>query len=186
MGKNKRKIIYDDSLARIFVRSGFLVFVLLLVAGVGIALIMFFYGRMKSDGIKLLLLWLVITVLCSYGLPLLSLLKVWKQERAIGIYWKDRTDYQQPVWERDWYINYDRGGFILCHRNYIKCILASKVETEIGQLERAKVYCLLFEDINGKKHTLKFSSASQEKDFRRWYKKQPDKQKKQCKADVVR
>lgn len=185
MGKSKRKekTIYDDSLARIFALSGFSVFVLLLIAGVVIALIILFYGRMKSDGIKLLLLWLAITVLSSYGSPLLSLLRVWKQERAIGIYWKDRTDHHQPVWERDWYTTYDRGGFILCHRSYIKGILACKVKSENGSFQRGKVYCVLFEDINGKTHTLKFSSTSQEKDFQRWYKKQPGQKRGQGKAE---
>lgn len=177
MEKNKKteKTIYDDSLAKIFVWSGLSVFVFLLVIGVAVALIMFFCGRMNSDGIKLLLLWLVITILSSYGLPMLSLFKAWQQERSLGIYWKDRTDHDLPMWERDWYINYDRGGFIFCHRKYINCILGSKVKSENGRYERGKVYCVLFEDINGKTHTLKFSSASQEKNFKRWYKKQPDK-----------
>lgn len=175
--KKRKKTSYDDSLPRIFLWSGFDVFVIMLITCTVLGFIIFFYRRLDSDGIKLILFCLAMVVPFSYGLPMISLIKVLRQELRLGVYWKDRNDYERPVWERDWYLVYDRGGFILCHRAYIKRILGTKVESEITSFINGVVYCVMFEDINGKKCILKFSSVSLEQNFRQWYKKRPDKEK---------
>ena len=109
----REKIIYDDSLTRIFLWSGFTMFMLLLIVCIIIGITVLFYRRSDSEGIKIILFCLALVIPGSYGIPFISLLKVWKQERRLGIYWKDRTDYDRPEWERDWYLTCDRGGFIL-------------------------------------------------------------------------
>ncbi len=170
--KKKAKTAYYDSLPRIFIWAGFDVFISLLIICVGVGLIAFLYNRLDTDGIKLMLWCFLMMVLFSYAPPMMSLLKVWRQEHILGVYWKDRTDQDQPVQERDWYLAYNRGGFLLCHRAYIQHILGEKVITESTDLGHQDVYCLRFEDICGKKHTVKFSSAGERKQFQQWYKKQ--------------
>ncbi len=173
MGKRKKKgkTAYDESLPRIFIWSGFDVFVSLLIICVGLGLIAFFCNRLDVDGIKLMPWCFLMVVSVSYALPMMSLLKVWRQERILGVYWKDRTDQDRPAQERDWYLAYNRGGFLLCHRAYIQHILGAKVIRESTDLGHQDVYCLSFEDICGKKHTLKFSSSNERKQFQQWYKK---------------
>lgn len=129
----------------------------------------FRFGRNKN-----ILFCLALVIPGSYGIPFISLLKVWKQERRLGIYWKDRTDYDRPEWERDWYLTCDRGGFILYHRNFIRRIVGRQVETEIAEHARGKVYYVMYEDIDGKTHKLKFSSDSLASEFQYWFKKQVD------------
>lgn len=170
--KEEHKSIYYDSLSRIFVWSGFDMFVIMLIACVVIGMIVFFYNRLDSEGIKLMVFCLAMVVPCSYGLPMLSLFNVWRQERILGIYWKDRTDYNRPVQERDWYLACNRGGFLLYHRAYIQRILNAQVVEETTDLGRANVYCVKFEDIRGKTHTVKFSSSGEQKQFQQWYNKQ--------------
>ena len=136
---------------------------------------MFFTRRSDyKEGIKLIFFCLLMVIPCSYLLPLASLIKVWKQERSLGIYWKNRTDQELPEWERDWYLTCDRAGFILVHRAYIRHMKGSKAEIEdTGSYNRGKAYCAVFEDMNGKIRSLKFSSESVEKEFQQWYKKEP-------------
>lgn len=168
----KERTLYDDSLLKIFIKSGSTVFIFLLIVFTAIYFLMLYKGYMASERIKLMKFCFVLTVLCSYGPATISMFKVWRQERTLGIYWKNRTDRDRPVQERDWHLDYDRGGFILCHRAYIKRILRSKMEKEITRFDRGMVYCMMFEDINGKKHTLKFSSKDGQQGFRQWYEKQ--------------
>lgn len=97
----RENTIYDDSLTRIFFWSGFSVFIIMLIACVFIGAAVFFYRRSDSEGVKIILFCLALVVPCSYGIPFISLLKVWKQERRLGVYWKDRTDQNRPEWERD-------------------------------------------------------------------------------------
>ena len=54
-------------------------------------------------------------------------------------------------------------------------ILGSYEKLEANDYAHETVHCVQFEDVNGKKRTLRFSFPSEEKDFRRWYKKQPKK-----------
>lgn len=171
---NRTRTIYDDSLPRIFLWSGFTVFVILLIACVIIGAVIFFSHYNLDEGRKIILACLALAVPGSYGLPLISLIKVWNQERALGIYWKDRTDQERPEWERDWYLSYERGGFILIHRAYIQCITGSKEELEdTGSYAKGSVYHTAYEDINGTRHLLNFSSESGSEEFQKWYKKQP-------------
>lgn len=169
--KVKQKSAYNDSLVRIFFWSGFDLFVIALITCIALALIAYFSNYLDADGIKLILWCFLMAAPVSYALPTISLLKVWRQERILGIYWKDRTDHDQPVQERDWYLAYDRGGFILCHRAYIQHILKAWVLEQTSDRGREKVHCVRFEDVYGKKHTLKFSSVQEQKRFQQWYKK---------------
>ena len=73
---------------------------------------------------------------------------------------------------KDWYLICDRGGFILEHRSYIKRIIGCREETERADHARGKVYYITFEDIDGKKHTLKFSYESWALEFQKWFEKQ--------------
>lgn len=171
MSKRKKKTAYDDSLPRIFLWSGFDMFMILLIACMGLGGLLFFYRRSDPEAGKLMAWCLAMVVPCSYGLPLVCLLRVRRQERILGISWKDRRDHDRPAWERDWYLTYERGGFILCHRAYIQRILNARVVEQTTDLGREKVHCVTFEDIRGKKHTLKFSSASMAETFRQWYEK---------------
>ncbi len=168
----REKTIYDDSLTRIFLWSGFTMFMILLIACIIVGAAVLFYRRSDPEGIKIILFCLVLTVPGSYGIPLYSLFKTWRQERRLGIYWKERTDYDRPEWERDWYLICDRGGFILCHRNFIRLIVGRKVETEIAEHARGKVYDVVYEDVDGKTRKLKFSSDSLASEFQNWFKKQ--------------
>ena len=173
--KKEKKTIYDDSLSGIFFHSGLMLFVMLLIACAAIGAVVFFTRRSDyKEGIKLIFFCLLMVIPCSYLLPLASLIKVWKQERSLGIYWKNRTDQELPEWERDWYLTCDRAGFILVHRAYIRHMKGSKAEIEdTGSYNRGKAYCAVFEDMNGKIRSLKFSSESVEKEFQQWYKKEP-------------
>lgn len=57
------------------------------------------------------------------------------------------------------------------NRAYIKRIIGSRVETENGEYARGKVYSVLYEDIDGKKHKLKFSCDTWAQRFRMWFEK---------------
>ncbi len=170
----RERNIYDDSLPKIFLWSGLTVFVILLIVCVIIGVVIFFTNYNQDEGQKLLLACLALTVPGAYGLPLISLIKVWNLEHTLGVYWKNRTDQERPEWERDWYLTYDRGGFLLIHRNYIQCLTESKTELEdTGSHTKGTVYCILYKDINGSCHRLKFSAESGAREFQKWYKKQP-------------
>ena len=58
------------------------------------------------------------------------------------------------------------------HRSYIKRIIGCREETERADHARGKVYYITFEDIDGKKHTLKFSYESWALEFQKWFEKQ--------------
>lgn len=113
--ESRERTVYDASLSGIFFWSGLTVFIILLLACAVIGVTVFFSRRSDPEGIKIVLFCFALVVPCSYGIPFISLLKVWKQERRLGCCWKDRTDHDLPKWERDWYLDYDRGGFMLCH-----------------------------------------------------------------------
>ena len=97
--KKREKTIYDDSLSGIFFHSGLMLFVMLMIACAAIGAVVFFTRRSDyKEGIKLIFFCLLMVIPCSYLLPLASLIKVWKQERSLGIYWKNRTDQELPEW----------------------------------------------------------------------------------------
>lgn len=166
---------YHDSLPKIFLKSGSTVFVILLIGCVALYFALLYCGWPAAERVKLTGFCFVFSVLCSYVPAVIGMFKVWQQQRTLGINWKDRNDHDRLAWERDWYLNYDRGGFILCHRDYIKRILGSHKEVEYNDYSRGTAHCVVFEDVNGKRRTLRFSSPSEEKSFRRWYKKQAGK-----------
>lgn len=162
--------MYDSSLSTIFFRAGFDTFLILVIACVVLGLIAFFFDWVDSDGFQLVLGCFLMAVPISCVLPLISLLKTRQQEHILGIYWKDRTDFKRSAPERDWFCSYNLGGFVLLHRNYIQRILGSRVVEQTSDLGREKVYHVMYEDIRGKRHTIKFSSANEQKKFQQWYK----------------
>ena len=166
------RTIYDESLFRIFLWSGFPIFMILLFACVAISGIVFIYRHSDPEGVKIIIFCFAVLIPVSYGSPFVSLFKAWKQQHKIGIFWKERTDHHLPEWKRDWYLTCDRGGFILEHRSYIKRIIGCREETERADHARGKVYYITFEDIDGKKHTLKFSYESWALEFQKWFEKQ--------------
>lgn len=172
MKKQKRKAQkhYHKSLFRIFIWAGFDLFICMLILCAITGLLLMLYHRLDADGIKLLIFCFVLSITFSYFLPLCSLLQVWRQERLLGIRWDDRTDCDRS--EQDWYLAYNRGGFLLYHRDYIQCLLNSQVVEQPTDLGRETVYCIRFEDISGKKHTIKFSSLQDLNQFSQWYKKE--------------
>lgn len=64
----REKTIYDDSLTRIFLWSGFTMFMVLLIACIIIGITVLFYRRTDSEGIKIILFCLALVVPCSYGI----------------------------------------------------------------------------------------------------------------------
>ena len=132
------RTIYDESLFRIFLWSGFPIFMILLFACVAISGIVFIYRHSDPEGVKIIIFCFAVLIPVSYGSPFVSLFKAWKQQHKIGIFWKERTDHHLPEWKRDWYL--------ICDRT--------------------------FEDIDGKKHTLKFSYESWALEFQKWFEKQ--------------
>ena len=124
------RTIYDESLFRIFLWSGFPIFMILLFACVAISGIVFIYRHSDPEGVKIIIFCFAVLIPVSYGSPFVSLFKAWKQQHKIGIFWKERTDHHLPEWKRDWYLICDRGGFILEHRSYIKRIIGCREETE--------------------------------------------------------
>ena len=114
------RTIYDESLFRIFLWSGFPIFMILLFACVAISGIVFIYRHSDPEGVKIIIFCFAVLIPVSYGSPFVSLFKAWKQQHKIGIFWKERTDHHLPEWKRDWYLICDRGGFILEHRSYTR------------------------------------------------------------------
>lgn len=171
MKKQKRKVpkYYHKPLSRIFIWAGFDLFICMLILCVFVGLLLMVYQRLDADGIKLLIFCFVLSMIFSYFLPLCSLIQVWRQERLLGIRWNDHIACDRSSPEQDWYLAYNRGGFLLYHRDYIQCLLNSQVVEQPTDLGRETVYCLRFEDIQGKKHTIKFSSLQDLKQFRQWY-----------------
>lgn len=166
---------YNYSLGKIFWKSSVMMLICMAVATVLISIVLLFSGRTDyEDMIKLLAFWVLLALVLSFTAPILSLLRTFEQEAIIGIKYKDRTDFQKDKNERDWYIDFVRGGFILYHRNFVKKILRTLKEEEIAygneNIERTKIYVLFFEDVHGKKRKITFSSTSEEQAFRKWYK----------------
>ncbi len=171
--KKKKNNIYNYPLYKIFIWSGLDVFIALLIVCAVIALLVGLYGRLNEDKMELMLFSFAMVILFSYTPAMLSLIKLWRQEHILKIYWKDREDFNSRAEDRDWYLSCNRGGFLLYHRQYIKRILSSSVVEQTSDLGRERVHCIKFEDICSKEHTVKFSSLNDEKRFLRWYKKMP-------------
>lgn len=66
--------------------------------------------------------------------------------------------------------------------DYIKRITGYREEMEIAENARGKVHYVLYEDIDGKKHKLKFSCESLAREFQKWFEKQAYEEKNDDKA----
>ncbi len=166
--KKTRKTPYDAPLSKIFVDAGLDVAVILLISCVAVYLLMLYIGYDALQRGRLMIFCVIGSILCAYLPASISLFRTRKQERILGIRWKDRTDNRRPMQERDWYLSFDRGGFILYHRAYIKRILGSFEETITTDLGHENVRCVRFEDITGKLHVIRFSSGTARGHFLQW------------------
>lgn len=163
---------YEYSLGRIFWKSSVPMLIFGFVCMAIIFIVMLFARRWEDMG-KILAFFALLMLCVVFIPPVLSLLRTLEQEAALGIKYKNRADFNKDKNERDWYIDFVRGGFVLYHRNFIKRIIRSVRDEEIayanGNSIRSNVYILSFEDINRKKRKIKFSAKSEEQAFRVWY-----------------
>jgi hypothetical protein len=163
---------YEYSLGRIFWQSSVPMLILGFVCMAIIFIVMLFARRWEDMG-KILVFFALLMLCVVFIPPILSLLRALEQEAALGIKYKNRADFKKDKNERDWYVDFVRGGFVLYHRNFIKRIIRSVRDKEIayvnGNSVRSNVYILSFEDINRKKRKIKFSAKSEEQAFRAWY-----------------
>ena len=168
----KKTLLYEYSLWRLFWQSGLTGMIIWAFAEVAIVFVCIYKGfHMKEHSILLLFMW-VFGLVVFYTRPIISLFQVFQQQAAIGIRWRDRTDFDKEEHLRDWYVIFDGGGFLLYHRNYIKKILRTVKEeqTDGDGHSRGHWYALCYEDVTGKQRKIKFSSTAWEKEFRKWYK----------------
>lgn len=77
------RTIYDESLFRIFLWSGFPIFMILLFACVAISGIVFIYRHSDPEGVKIIIFCFAVLIPVSYGSPFVSLFKAWKQQHKI-------------------------------------------------------------------------------------------------------
>lgn len=169
----KKPSLYDDSLGKLFCKSGMIDLIILAFAELMILFVCIYRGLDKQDTPVLLLLMWVFGMVVFYLRPMISFFQVLRQQAAIGIRWRDRTDFDKPEHERDWCVMFDGGGFLLYHRNYIRKILRTVKEDQRSgdNHTREQWYTLFFEDITGKQRKIKFSSNTLEREFRKWYKR---------------
>jgi len=163
---------YEDSLGKIFWKSSVPMLILGFVC-MAIIFIVLLFARRWEDMMEILAFFALLMLFIVFIPPILSLLRTLEQEAALGIKYKNRADFNKDKNERDWYVDFVRGGFVLYHRNFIKRIIRSVRDEEIayanGNRVRSNVYILSFEDMNGKKRKIKFSTKSEEQAFRAWY-----------------
>lgn len=163
---------YEYSLGKIFWKSSVLMLILGFVC-MAIIFIVMLFARRWEDMLEILAFFALLMLFIVFIPPILSLLRTLEQEAALGIKYKNRADFNKDKNERDWYVDFVRGGFVLYHRNFIKRIIRSVRDEEIayanGNRVRSNVYILSFEDMNGKKRKIKFSTKSEEQAFRAWY-----------------
>nr|WP_294495162.1 hypothetical protein [uncultured Mediterraneibacter sp.] len=169
--EKKRNSIYHYSIGRLFWISGIKVLVIVLISEIVIAGIAAFSGY--KDLVAILILLFIAGVFAAYVMPLLSLCRLFGQQEAIGIKYKNRTDFDKPENEREWFVCMDRGGFAVFHRTYIKRIIRSVKEEEKAYTDayspKEDVYILYFEDISGRERRIKFSGDWYLHDFIKWY-----------------
>lgn len=170
--EKKRKSIYNYSVGKLFWISGIQVLVIMLICEAVLAGAAMFSGY--KDLAAILILFFIIGLFAAYVMPLISLCRLFGQQRAAGIKYKNRTDFDKPENERDWFVRMDRGGFVVFHRTYIKRIIRSVKEEERevdpgGYSPTVDVYILYFEDICGQERKIRFSSEGHLHDFMKWY-----------------
>ena len=168
----KRKSIYNYSVGKLFWISGIEVLVIMLICEAVLAGVAMFSGY--KDFAAILILFFIIGLFAAYVMPLISLCRLFGQQRDIGIKYKNRTDFDKPENERDWFVRMDRGGFVVFHRTYIKRVIRSVKEEEReaypdGYSPTVDVYILYFEDRYGQERKIRFSSDWYLHDFMKWY-----------------
>ena len=142
---DKKTSLYDDSLGKLFCKSGMIGLIILAFAELIILFVCIYSVYDKQDTPVLLLLMWVFGMVVFYVRPMFSLLQALRQQAAIGI-----------------------------RRNYIQKILRTVKEDQrsVDNHTREQWYTLFFEDITGKQRKIKFSSTTLEREFRKWYKRE--------------
>ena len=136
----KKTSLYEYSLWRLFWQSGLTGMIIWAFAELAIVFVCIYKGfHMKEHSILLLFMW-VFGLVVFYTRPIISLFQVFQQQAAIGIRWRDRTDFDKEE------------------------------QTDGDGHSRGHWYALCYEDITGKQRKIKFSSTAWEKEFRKWYK----------------
>lgn len=113
MGKMRREdLLYGKSLFYIFWKSGSGVFLAVTIVFAALCLFPAVSGYDASEVLAFVCLFFCIAFLLSYVPPLICLSRVFEQERATGVRWRERTDFDKPKEEREWYLALE-GGEIL-------------------------------------------------------------------------
>lgn len=174
MGKMRREdLLYGKSLFYIFWKSGSGVFLAVTIVFAALCLFPAVSGYDASEVLAFVCLFFCIAFLLSYVPPLICLSRVFEQERATGVRWRERTDFDKPKEEREWYLALEGGKFWLYQRSYITKIIRTATERETAGMGSSTTYLLIFENKKGKQQIIKFYSKSAEQDFRKWYQKRP-------------
>ena len=82
------RTIYDESLFRIFLWSGFPIFMILLFACVAISGIVFIYRHSDPEGVKIIIFCFAVLIPVSYGSPLLVYLRLGNNNIRLGFFGK--------------------------------------------------------------------------------------------------
>ena len=93
--------------------------------------------------------------------------------RAVGKRYKDRTDFELPEHQREWFTEYSvSAGFQVFHRNYFREITYIGCEREPGDRGSGSqtYYKVFFIDCNGKKGSFRLNHDKKELyRFAKWY-----------------
>ncbi len=168
----KRKMeLYEYSLWQLFWKSGLTGFMIFAFAEIIILFVCLYNGYNSKDIVFLLKFMNVFALVVFYARPLFCLFQVIKQQSVTGIYWKNRNDFHREEDQREWFVRFDGGGFILYHKSYIGKILRTiKEDVMDGDgYARGTCYILNFEDITGKQRKIKFCDRIYEVEFRKWF-----------------
>lgn len=82
------RTIYDESLFRIFLWSGFPIFMILLFACVAISGIVFIYRHSDPEGVKIIIFCFAVLIPVSYGAHLLVYLRRGNNNIRLGFFGK--------------------------------------------------------------------------------------------------
>lgn len=160
---------YCCSLARLFALAGLKPVVCAAALGCFAFLLMGSYPM--EDKLYLFTGLLALGLLFGYIPAAVSVLQLLMQQHVTGERWAARKDFEKPAPQRDWYVSMGFCGFCACHRSYVRKILRTVREEEIGpNYQSYTVRVLTFEDGRGAKHRLRFYQAGEEKRFRTWWK----------------
>ena len=82
------RTIYDESLFRIFLWSGFPIFMILLFACVAISGIVFIYRHSDPEGVKIIIFCFAVLIPVSYGSPFVVYLRRGNNNIRLGFFGK--------------------------------------------------------------------------------------------------